>query len=119
MSSAIINMNLITQVNQDSGSLTSATTVVHRFGEREHGEFKGVLYDGRGVAVGEFSISVAEDESEKSEEKHEDGHRGHPFPMSVEVDLTSLHPTAAANVASQGSSTSGWEEECGCEDEEE
>jgi hypothetical protein len=111
MSSAIINRNLITQVNQDSGLLTSATTVVHRFGEREHGEYKGVLYDRRAVAVGEFSISVGGDETEKSE-KREEGRTGQPLPMSVEVDLTSLHPTAA----SEGSPASGWEE-CECEDE--
>jgi hypothetical protein len=111
MSSAIINRNLITQVNQDSGLLTSATTVVHKFGEGEHGEYKGVLYDRRAVAVGEFSISVGGDEPEKSE-KHEGGSAGQHLPMSVEVDLTSLHPTAA----SQGSPTSDWEE-CECEDE--
>jgi len=109
MSSAIINRNLITQVNQDSGLLTSATTVVHKFGEGEHGEYKGVLYDRRAVAVGEFSISVGGDEPKS--EKHEGGHTGQHLPMSVEVDLTSLHPTAA----SQGSPTSDWEE-CECED---
>lgn len=114
MSSAIINRNLITQVNQDSGSLTSATTVVHKFGEGEDGEYKGVLYDRRGVAVGEFSVSVGGDEPEKSE-KHEGGHTG--LPMSVEVDLTSLHPTAAS-AAGQGSLSSDWEEcECQCEGE--
>jgi hypothetical protein len=113
MSSAIINRNLITQVNQDSGSLTSATTVVHKFGEGEHGGYKGVLYDQRAVAVGEFSISVGGDEPEKSEE-HEEGHTGQNLPMSVEVDLTSLHPTATS-AASQGSPSSDWEE-CGCED---
>jgi hypothetical protein len=113
MSSAIINRNLVTQVDQDSGSLTSATTVVHRFGEGEHGEYKGVLYDRRAVAVGEFSISVGGDEAEKSE-KHEEGSAGQHLPMSVEVDLTSLHPAAA----SQGSPTSGWEEDCECEDDE-
>ena len=110
MSSATINRNLITQVNQDSGLLTSATTVVHRFGEGEHGGFKGVLYDRRAVAVGEFSITVGGDKSERSE-KHEEGHTGH-LPMSVEVDLTSLHPTAAG----QESPTSSWED-CECEDE--
>ena len=47
---AMINRNLFTQVNQDSGSLTSTTTVVHRFAER--GEYRGVLIDGRGAAVG-------------------------------------------------------------------
>jgi hypothetical protein len=114
MSSAIINRNLVTQVNQDSGSLTSATTVVHKFGEGEHGGYKGVLYDRRAVAVGEFSISVGGDEPEKSE-KHEGGHTGQHLPMSVEVDLTSLHP-AAASAASQGSPTSDWDE-CECEDE--
>jgi len=111
MSSAVINRNFITQVNQDSGSLTSATTVVHRFGEGEHGEYKGVLYDRRGVAVGEFSISVGGDEP-KSEKHEEEGHSGQHLPMSVEVYLTSLHPTAAG----QGSPSSDWEEECGCED---
>jgi len=114
MSSAIINRNLITQVNQDSGSLTSATTVVHRF--NEGGEYTGVLYDARGVAVGEFSISVGG--AEPKPEENEGGHMGHPLPMSVEVDLVSLHPTAAG-AASRGSPTSGEDEcECGCEDEE-
>ena len=111
MSSGIINRNLITQVDQDSGLLTSATTVVHRFGEDEHGEFKGVLYDRRAVAVAEFSISVGGDEPEGSE-KHQGRHSAH-LPMSVEVDLTSLHPTAAG----QESPTAGWED-CECEDEE-
>jgi hypothetical protein len=110
MSSAIINRNLITQVDQDSGMLTSATTVVHKFGEGEHGGYKGVLYDRRAVAVGEFSISVGGDEPERSEE-HKGGNTGH-LPMSVEVDLTNLHPTAAG----QESPTSGWED-CECEDE--
>jgi hypothetical protein len=112
MSSAIINRNLITQVNQDSGLLTSATTVVHKFGGGEHGEYKGVLHDRRGVAVGEFSISVGGGEP-KSEE-HQEGHTGQQLPMSVEVDLTSLNPTAA----SEGSPASGWEEDCECEDDE-
>lgn len=111
MSSAVINRNLIAQVNQDSGLLTSATTVVHRFGKGEHGEYNGVLYDRRAVAVGEFSISVGGDEPEK-DERDEGSRTGQYFPMSVEVDLTSLHPAAA----SQGSPTSGWEE-CACEDE--
>jgi len=110
MSSAIINRNLITQVNQDSGSLTSATTVVHRFGKGEHGEYKGVLFDRRAVAVGEFSIGVGGDEPKS--EKNEGSYTGQHLPMSVEVNLTSLHPTAA----SQGSPTSSWEE-CECEDE--
>ena len=112
MSTAMINRNLITQVNQDSGSLTSATTVVHRFGEDEHGEFKGVLHDRRGVAVGEFSIKVGSEESEKHEEEHE--HRSQHLPMSVEVDLTSLHPAAMASAASQGSQSSDWDD-CDCE----
>jgi hypothetical protein len=112
MSSAMINRNLITQVNQDSGSLTSATTAVHKFGEGEHGEYKGVLYGRRGVAVGEFSISVGGDEPKS--EKHEEGCAGQNLPMSVEIDLTGLHPTAAS-AAGQGSPSSDWEE-CGCED---
>jgi hypothetical protein len=104
----MINRNLVTQVSQDSGSFTSAMTVVHRFDER--GEYKGVLYDRRGVAVGEFSVSVGGDEP-KSEKHEEGGHMRRTLPMSVEVDLTSLHPTAA----SQASPTSG-REECECED---
>jgi len=94
----MINRNLVTQVNQDSGSLSSATTVVHRFGEG--GEYKGVLLDSRGVAIGEFSISVG---GGKEEERST-------LPTKVEVDLTSLSGAAG----STGSAPEGCE---GCGDE--
>jgi hypothetical protein len=53
-----INSNVFTQVNQDSGSLTAATTVVHRFAEP--GEYHGILRyasSGSGV-IREFTIVV-------------------------------------------------------------
>jgi len=113
MSSAVINRNLITQVNVDSGALTSATTVVHRFGERERGGYKGVLYDRRGVAVGEFSISVGGGAVPGKSERHEDEEMvPSRLPMSVEVDITSLYPAA-----SQVSPPSSDWDECECEDE--
>lgn len=107
---AMINRNLFTQVNQDSGSLTSATTVVHRFAEQ--GEYRGVLIDRRGVATGEFSISVGE---EKRPEHQEGGH-GAAFPTSVQVDLTSLQASFLGAVG-QASSASGDDDGCGCDDE--
>lgn len=42
---------------------------------------------------------------------------GQHLPMSVEVDLTSLHPTAMASAASQGSPSSDWDDcDCECDD---
>jgi hypothetical protein len=108
---AMINGNLFTQVNQDSGSLTSATTVVHRFAEQ--GEYRGVLIDRRGVATGEFSISVGE---EKRPEHQEAGH-GPALPTSVQVDLTSLQASSPGAVGQAGSA-SGDDDGCGCDDEE-
>jgi hypothetical protein len=109
MPGAMINRNLFTQVNQDSGSLTSATTVVHRFAEQ--GEYTGVLIDRRGVATSEFSISVGE---EKRPEPQEGGHEA-PFATSVQVDLTSLQ-TSSLRAVGQASSASG-DDGCGCDDE--
>jgi hypothetical protein len=106
---AMINRNLFTQVNQDSGSLTSATTAVHRFAEQ--GEYRGVLIDRRGVATGEFSISVGE---EKRPEHQEGGHEA-ALPMSVQVDLTSLQASPPSAVG-QASSAPGMDG-CGCDDE--
>jgi hypothetical protein len=106
---AMINRNLLTQVNQDSGSLTSATTVVHRFAEQ--GEYKGVLIDRRGVATAEFSIGVGE---EKRPEQQEGGH-GAALPMSVQVDLTSLQ-ASSPSAAGQATSAS-CDDGCGCDDE--
>jgi hypothetical protein len=53
-----INSSIFTQVNQDSGSLTAATTVVHRFAEP--GEYRGILrYASKGSGViTEFTIVV-------------------------------------------------------------
>ena len=110
MSGAMINRNLLTQVNQDSGSLTSATTAVHRFAEQ--GEYRGVLIDRRGVATAEFSISVGE---EKRPE-HQEGGPEAALPMSVQVDLTSLQASCPGAVG-QASSDSGDDEGCGCDDE--
>jgi hypothetical protein len=132
MTSAVINRNLITQVNQDSGSLTSATTVVHKFSKGEHGEYKGVLYNGRGVAVAEFSIKVGgggeEKEPKSAAEKNEADNsmwQKKRLPMSVQIDLGSLDPAAAgaaASAASQRGSPTGWDDdydyECGCDDDE-
>jgi hypothetical protein len=104
----MINRNLFTQVNQDSGSLTSATTVVHRFAEQ--GEYRGVLIDRRGVATGEFSISVG---VEKRPEHQEGGHEA-ALPTSVQVDLTSLQASYPSGV-DQASSASG-DDGCGCDE---
>jgi hypothetical protein len=111
---AMINRNLFTQVNQDSGSLTSATTVVHRFAEQ--GEYRGVLVDRRGVATGEFSISVGE---EKRPEHQEEGGHEAAFPASVQVDLTSLQASSLGAAGHASSSASGDDDGCGCDDEEE
>jgi len=105
----MINRNLFTQVNQDSGSLTSATTVVHRFAEQ--GEYRGVLIDRRGVATAEFSISVGEEKRPG----HQEGADGATLPKSVQVDLASLQ-APSLSTADQASSASA-EDGCGCEDE--
>lgn len=97
MPGATINRNFITQVNADSGSLTSATKVVHRFSEK--GEHKGVLFSARGVAAGEFSIMVGAEEG--SQDKEAD------LPKSVQVDLTTLLPLVA------GGGSPGVDD-CGC-----
>ncbi|MGH9920845.1 MAG: hypothetical protein ACRD6W_18495 [Nitrososphaerales archaeon] len=118
--SAMINRNLVTQVNQDSGSLTSATTVVHRFTER--GEYKGVLFGAHGTAVGEFAISVgggrekeermdpSEGHAQWREDAPEERSRLPPLPMKVEIDLTSL----SGDASSANSAPGGCE---GCGDE--
>ena len=106
----MINRNLFTQVNQDSGSISSATTVVHRFAER--GAYKGVLLDGRGAAIAEFEVSVGGGNEERMEqsEGHEHRHEENeseslpPLPTKVDVDLTSLRgaATSATSSASDG-----------------
>ncbi len=106
---AMINGNLFTQVNQDSGSLTSATTVVHRFAEQ--GEYRGVLIDRRGVATGEFSIIVGE---EKRPEHQEGGHEA-ALPTSVQVDLTGLQASSLSAVGQAGYASG--DDGCGCDDE--
>lgn len=105
---AMINRNLLTQVNQDSGSLTSATTAVHKFDEQ--GGYKGVIINRRGVVTGEFSISVGE---EKGPEHQEGGHEA-AFPTSVQVDLTGLQ-TSSLSAAGQAGSASG-DDGCGCDE---
>src|SRR5580658_1561315 len=52
---AMINRSVLSQVGSDSGSLTSSTTVAHRFPEA--GEYRGLLHI-RGKDVREFTISV-------------------------------------------------------------
>jgi hypothetical protein len=114
MPGAMINRNLFTQVNQDSGSLTSATTVVHRFDEQ--GGYKGVIINRRGVVTGEFSISVGE---EKRPEHQEEGghHHGAALPTSIQVDLTGLQASSLSE-AGQPSSASGDDDGCGCDEDE-
>ena len=51
-----INRNFITQTNSDNASLTSMTTVVHKF--PEPGEFEGVIHF-RGSPVCSFRVGVA------------------------------------------------------------
>lgn len=101
---AMINRNLFTQVNQDSGSLTSATTVVHRFAER--GEYKGVVIDGRGVAVGEFAMSVGGGKETEKPEHHEEGSKA-TLPTSVQVDLTSFRAGGEASPAPEDGECEG------------
>jgi hypothetical protein len=104
--SAMINRNLVTQVNQDSGSLSSATTAVHKFSE--DGEYKGVLLDARGAAIGEFAITVGggkEKERMGPSEGHEHWREEaseESLPTKVEVDLTSLNGAAASSASSEG-----------------
>lgn len=103
---AVINRNLFTQVNQDSGSLTSATTVVHRFAEL--GGYKGVVVDGRGASVGEFSIRVGEGKEKAGDRE---GH-GASLPTSVQIDLASLQ---GSSVSAGGASS---DDDCGgCDDD--
>lgn len=97
----MINRNVLTQVNQDSGSLTFATTVAHKF--TEGGQYKGLLYR-RGNAVAQFAMSV--------------GGKGGPdgsaesatLPSKVDVDLTSLEMPNAVSAPA---------DDCGCCGEEE
>jgi len=115
----MINRNLLTQVNQDSGSLSSATTVVHRFAEP--GGYKGVLLGARG-AMGEFEISVGEGR-EKERMGPSEGHEHwseeaseerSTLPTKVEIDLTSLSGAAVSAASSASSAPDGCE---GCGDE--
>ena len=117
MSSAMINRNLLTQLNQDSGSLSSATTVVHRFAEP--GGYKGVLLGARG-AIGEFEISVGggrEKERMGPSEGHEHwseeaSEERSTLPTKVEIDLANL-----SGAASSASSAPDGCEDCGDEGE--
>jgi hypothetical protein len=67
-----INSNIFTQVNQDSGSLTAATTVVHRFAEP--GEYRGILrYASKGSGViTEFTIVVGGAGRHRHHHHHDD-----------------------------------------------
>jgi len=108
---SVINRNVFSQVNQDSGSLTFATTVVHKFSDP--GEYHGLLHGG-GRVVGQFTISVGgRNTSDNQEEKRiatpaglaqeeggemseMQGHRGSRhdrLPMKVDIDLTNPQPS--------------------------
>ena len=52
-----INRNFITQTNHDNASLTSMTTLVHRF--PESGDYRGVVHF-KGSPVSAFRIGVAD-----------------------------------------------------------
>jgi hypothetical protein len=127
----IINRNLIDQVNQDSGSLTAATTVVHKFSEP--GEYHGVLLYSHGTVIRQFEISVGGEEEraptaygeetkmgslrrgkeerreEKEEEQEEEigerhGRTHQRLPAKADIDLLDLHlPKAADGTAGDGS----------------
>jgi hypothetical protein len=83
MPTITINRNVFAQVNHDSGSLTSSTTVVHRFSEP--GEYRGhLLYASGGVGnvIREFTIVVVPSGQKTS---------GQRWPTKVDIDLKSLH----------------------------
>jgi hypothetical protein len=83
MPTTIINRNVFAQVNHDSGSLTSATTVVHRFSEP--GEYRGLLLyagGGAGKVIREFTIVVNPGGQKTSSQGRV---------TKVDIDLRSLH----------------------------
>ena len=74
-----INRNFITQTDHDNASLTSMTTVAHRF--PEPGDYRGVVHF-RGRPVRSFSIGVAKPASIAGSEA---------ALTKIEIDLRSLH----------------------------
>ena len=75
-----INRNFITQTNHDNASLTSMTTLVHRF--PESGDYRGVVHF-KGSPVSAFRIGVAAPASAAV--------GGGATPTKVEVNLGALH----------------------------
>ena len=76
-----VNRNFITQTNHDNASLTSMTTIVHRF--PEPGDYHGVVHF-RGSAVSTFTIGVADSLASAAA-------GGGATPTKVEVNLRALH----------------------------
>ena len=65
----IINRNMYTQINHDSGSLTDAFTLVHQFAEP--GEYHGLLLNSHGDVIRAFTISVSEGASAPARQENE------------------------------------------------
>src|SRR5580658_10434962 len=120
MSNAMINRNIFTQVNQDSGSLTSATTVVHKFPDGEAGEYKGLLFNNRGIAVAQFSIGVGSGLTDRTAPPEGHAHEGEKenttrgsvvgsrkLPAKININLTNLQVPTTTNT-----------DDCGCCDED-
>jgi hypothetical protein len=87
---ATINRSVLSQVDSDSGSLTSSTTVAHRFPEA--GEYHGLLHI-RGKDVREFTISVVKGRQEAAQS---DAPEVAPQAAKVDVNLRRLHMPAPA-----------------------
>src|SRR5438552_13986648 len=83
---AVINRNIFAQVNSDSGSLTSLSSVVHKFSKS--GEFYGTVLRGQDV-VGQFSLTVSGSEDEKASQPER--HDSVQEPSQVHIDLRDLH----------------------------
>lgn len=78
-----LNRTLFQQTDADSAALTMITTVVHR--PRDTGEQMGTIYRGE-QAVGEFALSVLEEES----------------PLAVQIDLAGQHLSGEARTRAVG-----------------
>jgi hypothetical protein len=86
----MINRSVLSQVGSDSGSLTSSTTIAHRFAEA--GEYRGLLHI-RGKEVREFTISVVMGQAAATGAAMETASQL----TSVDVNLRRMHmPTLAA-----------------------
>lgn len=83
----IINRNIYTQIDHDSGSLTDSWTLVHQFSDA--GEYHGLLQNSRGGTIGAFTISVSGATAGASA-RGAKAKGGAPHMTKVEIDLKNL-----------------------------